>query len=543
MLSEDPIHTHIFEVQKVDNPFRFSKKEQYLNALSDFKVAKWNDVDNDALSKSKQLNDEVIRQFLLIMQLEILCNKGDDLKDAFYHASQGFGSVDFSDVKSQICKSVGGNAARRYWDVISKDQDAFEHAYDYSANYNRYPEKAKINVVVITNRSEYLGHVYTWISPTKPDTCFMIGIRSNVIMPHLRKIGYGAERVSGLIIEGVKKFALSQGVNTIMATDPIGKMPKILRANGFQRQSLPNRLTGDAGGLTQMSGTCSCFRFDIPRSEPDLSNINDFNNSLTSDEHRPNDESFFRVVGMLDNSSIVLAPTDATVRYAATEIFQTTVDELLRRPTIQALFRQYTTFRRSGNNITTTSLLTGLPVTYSFDTKSRRVDGGNVYIQGQRNVSGAIVYNIDGFVLTDDEFTILKDNAAINQEPQTWQDLVGKTYTGRVVLDGDYVEVRLSDADQDMLFRVAGRYVSEKELGWNISKPRAWTYYGGGPHVTINSSYRHLAQQNTVVSVTITGIEHFTDGSRWVTLKARLKPSLTCPYGCHLSIGQQRRPF
>ena len=60
-----------------------------------------------------------------------------------------------------------------------------------------------------------------------------------------------------------------------------------------------------------------------------------------------------------------------------------------------------------------------------------------------------------------------------------------------------------------------------------------------GPHVSLSDDMRkYLGEKLTVRLLKIT---HFVEGvSRWVVFNVELPPKFNCPFGCHLSIGQQK---
>ena len=113
-----------------------------------------------------------------------------------------------------------------------------------------------------------------------------------------------------------------------------------------------------------------------------------------------------------------------------------------------------------------------------------------------------------------------------------------RVYSGRVKISGENTEILLSGVDPDSLFREAQDYITEKKLGWNINKPRAWSKPGSGPHVTLVPAMRRYL--GTTVNIELGHLTHFIDGkTRWVTYDVKTSPQLDCGYPCHLSVGQQ----
>lgn len=112
---------------------------------------------------------------------------------------------------------------------------------------------------------------------------------------------------------------------------------------------------------------------------------------------------------------------------------------------------------------------------------------------------------------------------------------------GQVVVDKTgFVTIRILDGDEDEMYALARQYVIDKHLDkWKIRKPRAWTAYNSGVHVTLDKS---MAQyRGEVVKVELGEIYHFVAESRWVAIHVRIPPKFKCPYNdCHISIGQEQ---
>ncbi len=102
-----------------------------------------------------------------------------------------------------------------------------------------------------------------------------------------------------------------------------------------------------------------------------------------------------------------------------------------------------------------------------------------------------------------------------------------------------FVAARIAGNPQDRLFALAQLYVQQQGLvGWKITKPLNWAW-GMGPHVSLSDDMRkYIGDKLTVRLLKIT---HFVEPpSRWVVFNVELPPKFNCPFGCHLSIGQQK---
>lgn len=201
----DPF-VYVFRLVKHNDPFRIDKDRKYVSSVDTFKIPLWSQIKKtDNIELTKQLNIEIIHQFYMLKQFDFHCNiKHTPLKNAFDFDENGIKAVDMSSVQERVCESVKGKNIRNFWDILSKDQDAFEHA---SKTYKLDNDADVYVVLVLSNyneRIDYMGHVYCWISPTDPSSCIMIGIRSNIIMPYLRSLGLGYLNISSYILEGVR---------------------------------------------------------------------------------------------------------------------------------------------------------------------------------------------------------------------------------------------------------------------------------------------------------------------------------------------------
>ena len=146
----------------------------------------------------------------------------------------------------ETCNQYIRNRKNQY-DVLSRDQDVFEVLRDRRSNI-------EINVVVVVDKNiGYIGHVYTWVSPTDKNLVFMIGIRSSPMMPFLRMIGKGVKNVANILLKGVEDFAKQNNANSIVILSPIGTMVSIAEKNGFVRTNeITKKIIGEGGNLTMI---------------------------------------------------------------------------------------------------------------------------------------------------------------------------------------------------------------------------------------------------------------------------------------------------
>ena len=128
-----------------------------------------------------------------------------------------------------------------------------------------------------------------------------------------------------------------------------------------------------------------------------------------------------------------------------------------------------------------------------------------------------------------------KKPASAVEQPSS---ILGRTYSGVVVVSGTHVGIRLSELDEKQLVELARAYVAERHLGWHVRAPYVWTEKHAGPHVTIDARFR--TKVGETVPVKLEQIYHFVSESRWVAITVRLPAPYKCEYECHLSIGQER---
>ena len=153
------------------------------------------DVDWNSGNKTEELNKQIKVNELLQRQLENWCKKDPENINIITNYEKNeminFAIENKKRIK-ETCNQYIRNRKNQY-DVLSRDQDVFEVLRDRRSNI-------EINVVVVVDKNiGYIGHVYTWVSPTDKNLVFMIGIRSSPMMPFLRMIGKGVKNVANII--------------------------------------------------------------------------------------------------------------------------------------------------------------------------------------------------------------------------------------------------------------------------------------------------------------------------------------------------------
>ena len=217
----------IFKLEKVDKPF-----SMYINYdMNDIKEINWS-THNDLPAK---LNQQAINNKMNFQLLSNACNyildwnedRGNvppikeivTVVDGQNEKMLHYG-LNIDDSRSiNACylydKTSFSNAQN---DVLSRDHDILNHISDFKSVYA---------IVLLNNYSEYIGHIYSWIS-SDMKTLFAIGIRSRPDMVFLRSIDMGMKNVSYYLIEGVRQLANKLGVDSIIVPKALRNMYMIL---------------------------------------------------------------------------------------------------------------------------------------------------------------------------------------------------------------------------------------------------------------------------------------------------------------------------
>lgn len=117
-----------------------------------------------------------------------------------------------------------------YFDNFSRDEDALsQEGFDVT-----------LYAVVLLRNDEYYGHIYTWLSPINPKICFAMGIRNRVDSLFLTN----HVSVTGLLLEGVRRFALLHHCDDIFVPFPLRVMRSILSGYGFELVPIKEELLG-----------------------------------------------------------------------------------------------------------------------------------------------------------------------------------------------------------------------------------------------------------------------------------------------------------
>ena len=217
----------IFELKKVDKPFSMDINYD----MNDIKEVDWSIRNN----LSAKLNQQAINNRMNFQLLSTACNHILDWNEDRGNAPPIKEIVTVVDGQKEKMLHYGLNIddsrlinacylydkisfSKAQNDVLSRDHDILNHIDDFKAVYA---------IVLLNNYSEYIGHIYSWVSPDMK-TLFSIGIRSRPDMVFLRSIDMGMKNVSYYLIEGVRQLANKLGVDSIIIPKALRNMYMIL---------------------------------------------------------------------------------------------------------------------------------------------------------------------------------------------------------------------------------------------------------------------------------------------------------------------------
>ena len=202
-----------FPVQSVTDPF---KLEPVGNMTPIFQF-KRSTVDWSSNNLSETLNKQVKNNYIDLNQFRGMCEYPPGYKQALYitdYTDDIFRIVtDYyttSEKKMLQCRKLKKQLAG-HLDVLERDQEVL----------NQKDWNVITYAIVLLYKGEYFGHIYTWLSPIDPITCFAMGIRGRVdSVFRMDKL----QNVASYLLEGVRRFALANRATSIIITHPLNVM-------------------------------------------------------------------------------------------------------------------------------------------------------------------------------------------------------------------------------------------------------------------------------------------------------------------------------
>lgn len=212
------------------------------------------------------LSNQVINEILDLRSFDASCNSNiEELKDKICRIfkdkdSYNFDCLNLTKSKTELSENFL-DSVYDYREIYSRDTDAFSGFLRGGENFN-----VDLHAVVLLSRGEYYGHIYAWISPIDPNMCFALGIRNRVDSIFIKGTDKEIKNVSKYLFEGVRKFALLNGANTISVDTPKQNVIPILRKIGFENNPIDGKLIGKS--LSQNDYKCytNMTYFDINKS-------------------------------------------------------------------------------------------------------------------------------------------------------------------------------------------------------------------------------------------------------------------------------------
>jgi len=129
------------------------------------------------------------------------------------------------------------NSTYFYMEIFSRDEDALN---GYTNRDKSMKFDSDLYAIVLLKENNYIGHIYSWISPNNSDYCFALGIRRSV---HFL-FEESEKSVSRKLFEGVRQFALKKGAKTINVDSPNFNMFGILEHYCFESNPIDSSLLG-----------------------------------------------------------------------------------------------------------------------------------------------------------------------------------------------------------------------------------------------------------------------------------------------------------
>jgi hypothetical protein len=231
--------------RRVQDPFRL-----YIKDLEDIEQPVWN-VDSSSTVLSQTLSKQCYYNLFNFNFLVGLCREGEEPYSIVNGGGRGDSLFQVRNYQSKKPCSKLLSAYSSYMDVFSRDQDVFQPRTTYNVT---------IYATVLLLDHDYYGHIYSWVSPSNPDYCVCIGIRSRVDSFFIREESDKHISVAPLLLEGVRRFALTFSCKEIVVLRPLPVMKAILPKFAFVRAvRVPGKIIGKAPNNTYSEDCSECM--------------------------------------------------------------------------------------------------------------------------------------------------------------------------------------------------------------------------------------------------------------------------------------------
>ncbi|SHO33358.1 Hypothetical protein BQ3484_290 [Cedratvirus A11] len=234
--------------RQVQDPFRL-----YVKDLEDIDQPVW-DLNSSSVVLSQTLSDQCHHNLFNFRFLSALCQEGEEPYSIISGGGRGEDSTSRFQVRNyqsnKPCAKLL-SAYSSYMDVFSRDQDVFRPRVTYNVT---------IYATVLLVDDEYYGHIYSWVSPNNPDYCVCIGIRSRVDSFFIREEREQNISVAALLLEGVRRFALTFSCTEIIVLRPLRVMKSILPKFAFVKVGhVSGKIIGKAPNNTYAEDCSECM--------------------------------------------------------------------------------------------------------------------------------------------------------------------------------------------------------------------------------------------------------------------------------------------
>lgn len=259
---EEKVSIKSFRVHKLENGFSI-KKAAKINPFDNGRYQiDWNK--SDPYELTLELNKQIYNEYMDMNVIRTIC-EDDDEENMFVVGMEDGEPTYYKNYNVTNQEKIEGcdkflAHERDYVEVMSRDEDALEQK-DFNV---------KIYAIVLIVDGIYHGHIYAWISPHNKKYCFAMGIRNRVDTIFTKYRGDNVRNVSGYLLEGVRRYALCMGAESMVIVYPKPIMVKILPTMGFEKVSVDGPIIGTS--INPFSFKCNnCYRL-IQISKPIITN-------------------------------------------------------------------------------------------------------------------------------------------------------------------------------------------------------------------------------------------------------------------------------
>lgn len=181
----------------------------------------WLDFENNSYNLSSLLNNQCKFNLLNVINIkESYCNDENSTLN-IYQSYNGEGyQINLNGMQKTLSCAKFSASYRDFLDVLSKDQDMFNG------------EVKNVYAIVLLIDNIYYGHIYCWIHKHE---VYCIGIRGRIDSVFLKATNFDyPKQISHYLIEGVRRFAISNNIDIINVLGPLPIMVRIVNKLAFK---------------------------------------------------------------------------------------------------------------------------------------------------------------------------------------------------------------------------------------------------------------------------------------------------------------------